>query len=89
MSVYIEWVDMPGGSRHVTDGPFAFVAVTYNVIRVQSPNGEDDEIGEAHPSGGWVRFGDETEGFGPIPDQEAAEPTAGWYSDMVISTEAP
>jgi len=50
---------------------------------------EDDEIGEAHPSGGWVRFGDETEGFGPIPDQEAAEPTAGWYSDMVISTEAP
>lgn len=94
MSVYIEWIDMPGGSRLVEDGPFAFVTVTYDMIRAQRPGGDDEDLwlgtvyeeGDGTGVSGFIREGDESEGR-PHPD---AEPIKGWYSDIsIFHKEAP
>jgi hypothetical protein len=89
--VYVEWIDMPGGTRRVVDGPFEWATFTYDDIRVGKPGfdletGHDEAyIGGRYRDGGWVRIGDRTSGWGP--GGGSAELIEGWYSDVSIITD--
>lgn len=78
--VYVEWIDMPGGTRLVTDGPFDFLTVTYDTVWAQPFGSQEDiALGGQSKDGGWVRAGDDTTGY--LSD---GTPIIGWYSDISI-----